>query len=283
MIQNNESDKFSVLIPVYCKEHAAFFREAIDSVCHQTAAPSQIVLVADGILTPELDQVIASYQAAEPEVFDVVRLDQSKGLGEALRLGVNVCKYEFIARMDSDDISVCDRFEKQLGCMLQEGLDIIGGQIEEFMYSPEQTICARRLPVEHDDILRFARRRNPFNHMTVMFKKSKVLQAGNYADIPGAEDYFLWAKMLHAGCKSKNHADCLVKARIGNGFYKRRHGFKYLKKMIWVRKQLYDMGMTHFMDLGISCFGLAVVSLMPLAIKKQVYMHVLRKKPIIRK
>ena len=106
--------KFSCLLSLYKKENPAYFKVAMDSILNQTLLPTEIVLVEDGKLTEELDNIINDYVNQYPELFKIVAFDENRGLGLALRDGVLACSYDYIARMDTDDISDKHRFEKQI-------------------------------------------------------------------------------------------------------------------------------------------------------------------------
>ena len=198
---------YSVLMSVYYKENPEWFRESIESMMNQTVRTNDFVIVKDGKLTNELDEVISEYCKKYPDIFNIVELEKNMGLGLALATGILKCKNELVARMDSDDYSVPDRCEKQLKEFEEdETLDIIGSNQAEFIENINNVISYKNFPNEDDEIKKYARRRNPFSHSVVMFKKSKVLQAGNYRKYYLCEDYDLWARMIenNAVCKNIN-------------------------------------------------------------------------------
>jgi glycosyltransferase involved in cell wall biosynthesis len=231
--------KFSVLMAVYSKEDPDHFRTALESVwVKQTLKPNEIVLIKDGPLTQELDNVMEQFGRIAP--LKIYTLDKNLGLGIALSKGIHLCSNELIARMDSDDISVPDRFEKQIKFMMNHPqVDIVGTFIAEFNESTDQVCSERKLPSHSKDILNFARRRNPLNHMTVVFKKSAVLSAGNYKPFLGYEDYHLWVRMLQNGATFFNIPESLVFARIGNNMHARRHGFDFFIQELKLQKELH--------------------------------------------
>ena len=221
---------FSVLIAVYQKENPDFLKLALESIWfQQTLQPSEIVLVCDGPLTEELNQVIEVFKLSAP--LKVCTLNKNSGLGFALSEGLDLCSNEIIARMDSDDISVPDRFEKQIKFMTNHPeIDISGTNIAEFKESTDKICSYRRLPSRFNDIIQFAKRRNPLNHMTVIFRKTAVMNAGNYQPFYGYEDYYLWIRMLQNGSIIGNIPENLVLARIGNRMHSRRQGFKLFRQ-----------------------------------------------------
>lgn len=221
---------FSVAMSVYRNDDPECFRVALESVMvRQSVLPSEVVLVVDGPVGEEIDSVIAS--AMNPNgsvVMRVIRFEDNKGLGQALRVAVNECANELVARMDSDDIAMPDRFEKQLRQFDQNpSLDITGGVIAEFVGSPDNVISKRIVPIADSSIRNQMKTRCPFNHMTVMFKKNAVLKAGNYQDWFWNEDYYLWIRMMESGCIFSNIPDVLVQVRVGLDMYSRRGGTKY--------------------------------------------------------
>lgn len=222
--------EYSVLMSVYYKEKSEYLRQAIDSIQRQTFPTNDFVLVCDGLLTPELDSIIGQKQKEMGEVFNVVRLAKNGGLGNALNTGIKHCKNELIARMDSDDIAYPERCEKQIAVFsTHPEVSICSGIVEEFMDSPD-IIDTRRVPPEtHAEIMEFAKKRNPFNHPCVMYKKSVVEAVGSYQDFYLLEDYHLWIRMLMAGYQGYNIQEPLLYMRAGLDMYKRRAGWKYAK------------------------------------------------------
>lgn len=222
--------EFSVLMPVYIKESPLFFTSAIESVIQQTLMPSEILIVVDGKLTDELDEIIGQYLDHYPGLFTIVRLSQNSGMGIAMDTGLRKCRFEWIARMDSDDISRPDRFELQMTYVKSHPeVDIVGGNIEEFNLYPHDLKRFRSVPMKHEEILRFSKRRCPMNHMTVLYKRLKVAQVGGYWERRNFEDYYLWCKMLQQGCIFHNLQDTLVDVRIGNNMMERRRSTAYSK------------------------------------------------------
>lgn len=273
--------KYSVLISVYKKEIPIFLGRCIDSILMQTILPSEILIVKDGELTDELDSMLDEYRKNHSEI-KLLSLSNNVGLGKALQIGVLNCSNDLIARMDSDDIAAPGRCELQLMAFSNDQeLDVVGGQIIEFETDEPQSQSAeyrskRKVPLSDPEIRAFAKRRNPFNHMTVMFRKEAVLKAGNYQEMPMFEDYFLWARMLSNGCKMINLDDVLVYARLGNGMYKRRGGLSYVRRMINCQKAFLALG---FISLPQYMKNITVrlpVALVPNGMRKMFYNLFLR-------
>lgn len=230
---------FSVLMSVYHKEQAEYLRQALDSVFAQTLKANEVVLVEDGPLTKELDEVIEEYQQKYSEL-KVIKLAKNGGLGKALNEGLKHCSFDVVARMDTDDICVPGRFEKQIKYMeIHPEVDIVGGQITEFIGAPDNIVSYRRVPLDNDSIYKYMKSRCALNHVTVMFKKSAVLKAGKYQDWFWNEDYYLWIRMMINKCKFANMDIILVNVRIDKNMYRRRGGMKYFKSEKRLQQYMY--------------------------------------------
>jgi len=225
--------KFSVLISVYYKENAVFFTQALLSLVQQTLIPTEIVLVKDGPLTKELDNVIEDFLIKYPGLFQIISIEKNMGLGNALKIGLEHCKYDWVARMDTDDICLKDRFEKQIAFLEQNPhIDVLGSNMEEFNKEPGDLKSYRVIPQNGRKLLAYSKFRSPVNHPTIVFKKQAVLSNGNYnGNILLFEDYTLFVKMLKNNCQFYNLQEPLLYFRVGNGvdIIKRRSGFRYLR------------------------------------------------------
>ena len=265
---------YSVLMAVYHKDDPAFLRDAIDSMLRQTVPPAQFVLVCDGPLTPELDEVIESYGDA----LDVLRLPENKGLGNALRCGLERCSCELVARMDSDDISVPDRCEKQLAAFASDdSLCVLSGAVEEFADDPEKPFAKRSVPLTHEEILAYCKRRNPFNHPAVMFRKQAILNAGGYnSDFYLFEDYDLWTRVLRSGVKTANLSQTLLKFRANELQVKRRGGVRFGRYMLAYRRHMRRTGWISRREYLTSAYPHFIVCAMPNRMRRRVY-QILRK------
>jgi glycosyltransferase involved in cell wall biosynthesis len=240
---------FSVLMSVYKNDRPEWFKQAIDSLLNQTLPSDDIVIVADGPLTPQLDVVLHQYE--NEKSISLIRLRKNMGLGNALNVGIKQAKNELIARMDSDDIAVLNRFELQIAEFNKNPeLDILGGQIAEFIDNPDEIIAYRKVPITHLEIKEFARRRSPFNHPTVMYKKSTIQKLGCY-DISAIriEDYDLWLRALSGGAVCANLDVVLLKYRSTIDAMKRRKTLTSLKNHIKARSRFYARGHISLADL----------------------------------
>lgn len=249
--------------------------EAFESLRNQSLPADEVVIVKDGKLTPELEQVIDIYSSLLP--IRTIALEKNVGLGKALQIGINECSHEFIARMDSDDISSADRFRKQIDLLeVNPEIDVVGSWISEFEGEPDNIYAYRNLPVEHSAITVFAKKRCPMNHVTVVFRKTSVLRAGSYYDIKFSQDYHLWVRMLLNGAKFANIPECLVNVRAGRDMVIRRGGMKYAKNEYKLQKDFYRRGFLNFYEFMRNLAIRIPVRLMPGWSRKLIY-SVLRK------
>lgn len=264
-------DKFSVLISVYNKESPKYFEEALKSIWDfQTLKPSQIVIVKDGPLNLELNLTIEKFSENAP--VKLIEFEHNMGLGIALAEGLKRCDNDLIARMDSDDIASPNRFEKQINYLKSNpDISLLSSHIAEFINDPSMTTSIRKVPIANSDILKFAKKRNPMNHMVVMYKKSAVLDAGNYQPFPGYEDYYLWVRMLLKGYSAANLNDNLVYARIGNNMIARRQGIKFFNEEIRLQKEFLRLHFINVFDFIQNILFRALPRLMPIFILKIIY------------
>lgn len=216
--------KYSVLMSVYKNDDPTFLKIALESIYEQqTQKPDEIVVVFDGALTDNLYAVLNAFRSGKENIVCYYPQEVNRGLGEALRIGSEKCTGDYIFRMDSDDISAPDRFEKQIAYVeANSDIDVLGTDIAEFNHSIEEDMRVRACPKQHDDIVKMSKRRNPMNHVSVCVKRSALEKCGGYETLLLLEDYYLWIKMIVAGCKLENLNESLVYVRVGNGFNSKR-------------------------------------------------------------
>lgn len=267
---------YSVLMSVYAKEKPGFLRESMMGIYEQTVPTNDFVLVCDGPLNDALDEVVEDMQAKFGEVLRVVRLSKNHGLGYALNVGVTECKNELIARMDSDDVAVKDRCEKELKIFEEKDVDVVGSIVDEYNSDLKKCLSRKNVPENDAEIKKMLKKRNPMNHMTVMFKKDKVLEAGNYQEMAFFEDYYLWARMVKNGCKFYNVQESLVNVRGGAKMAERRGGIKYVKNIVRFQKILWKNRVTSAPRMFINVTERATVALMPNSMREVVYVKMLR-------
>ena len=275
---NKNEPNFSVLIPLYFKEKPEYFDRALKSIYFdQILKPTEIVIVEDGPLTEQLDNIVKTYLEKLPNILKIVKLEKNKGLGTALNIGVKNCSYEIIARMDSDDISLPERFEKQLALMKTGKYDLIGSNIFEFEGDENKIIAIKKVPENMEEILKYSRTKNPINHMSVMFNKYSVLRAGNYLPFYGFEDYYLWVRMLINGMVFYNIQEPLLKVRGGKEMIKRRGGSKILRAEIKFFNKLNKIGFISKFELIKILVIRTIISMIPNSWRGAFYRCFLRK------
>lgn len=297
---------------IYKSDVPELVRLALDSLLQQTLLPNEIVIVGDGPVPAELEQEVSSFKFRvskirttpnpsfakggdlvqedrkesletrnqKPETI-VTYLPQEKngGLGEAMRIAAEAAKYDYLARMDSDDICLPDRFEKQMKCFEEDPeLSLVGGMITEFDGEPENIIAKRILPLEDAEIKRMMRGRCAVNHVTVIFKKADLMKSGNYQPFWKQEDHYLWARMMEHGCKFRNIPDVVVNVRSGKDQIARRGGLRFYKSVVRVFWYMYRHGLISFGYFLYICTVRGIVQvLMPNRLRTWVYLHLLRK------
>lgn len=259
-----EKNKISMLLSLYDKEKPKYLDEALTSIFEQTVMPDEIVLVYDGPINSDLEAVVQKFQHIAPDIFTLVKFEKNQGLGVALAKGLEHTKYRIVARMDTDDIMTPERLQKQLAIFESNpDVAIVGSNIEEFVDSTDQIIGRRLVPETNQEICAFSKKRNPFNHMTVMFDKEAVLAVGNYRPLKGFEDYYLWVRLLKAGYQGYNIQEPLVHARAGADMYARRGGLNYLLPGIKGRYHIWREGLGSVTDFLFVTGGHVVISLLP--------------------
>lgn len=271
-------ENYSVLMSVYYKENSEYLKQAIESIQAQTFPTDDFVLVCDGPLNQELDSVIKKKQQEMKNILNVVRLKKNAGLGNALNKGIQQCKNELVARMDSDDISYPDRCEKQLMVFnTYPEISVCSGIVEEFATNPK-VVESRRVPPEtQEEIREFAKVRNPFNHPCVMYKKPDVEAVGSYKDFYLLEDYYLWVRMIMAGYQGYNLQEPLLHMRAGTDMYMRRGGLKYAKTQEKLFRFMKNNGLISKGQYIKNCVIRGESSLAPNWLRKFVFEKVLRK------
>lgn len=235
---------FSVLLPVYAGDRPAFLREAFRSTVHdQSRRPDQVVVVRDGPVSSDLEVCLEKLIANSPVPVTLIPLDRNRGLAHALEVGLAACEHEIVARMDADDMSMPNRFAIQVP-LIEAGADIVGSGLLEFGTGPDDVVGRRTPPCDPEEIARYARFHDPFNHPTVVYRRSAVLAAGGYRDLPLMEDYWLFARMLANGVRAVNVAEPLVYYRVGADAYARRGGTKLLRSELRLQRRFRSEGFT---------------------------------------
>ena len=270
--------KYSALMTVYAKEKPAFFDQAIQSLVQQSIIPDEIVIVCDGPLTDELDALLASYKKKKGLTVRIVRLEVNSGAGVATQAGLLECRNDLVMKLDSDDWCVPERAERQLREFeLRPSLSVCGSYMAEFLGDPSNAIQVRTVPLEQDEIAAYARRRNPINNITVMYRKSDVLAAGGYSDLRRCQDYELYARMLSHGYEMCNIPEVLASARLSTENLSRRASFATTRGFIHIHWLLYREHFSSLPDFIIPSVAQLVYVVMPRKLRDFAYRKIFRR------
>lgn len=241
-------ENYSILTTLYKNDSPEFLKQSIDSMLAQTVLTNDYVIVADGPLTEELDEVLVGYENTH-NFFNIVRLSENGGLGVALREGLKYCKNDLVARLDADDLSMPTRCEKQLALFDSDpDLVIVGSDMYEFDSNPDEITDLKHMPSSPEQIYKYAKRRNAFNHSSVMYRKSVIEEHGSYSTMRRSQDIELFSKILYAGCKCRNINEPLIKFRCGDTRVKRKKKWSNVKSDLRIFKNNYKMGYAGFGD-----------------------------------
>ena len=268
---------YSVLMSVYIKEKAEYLIESMNSIFNQTVKTNDFVLVCDGPLNDELNNVICDMKVKFGSTLNIIRLERNVGLGRALNIGLKQCKNDLVARMDSDDVSFPNRCEKQLMVFKNNpSCTVVSGIVEEFENSIDNVINKRIVPETNYDIIKFAKRRNPFNHPCVMYKKECIEKVGGYKDFYLLEDYYLWIRLINNGFEGYNIQEPLLYMRAGSGMYKRRGGIKYAISQIKLLLFMRRIKFISFFQFFMFTLSRIIVAIIPTSMRKIIFKMLLR-------
>lgn len=271
--------KYSVLASVYYKENPEYLKLSILSIINQTVPTDDFVIVKDGPLTDELEETLSQFKKKYSNI-NIVDLPENIGLGAALNAGLIQCSNELIARMDTDDIALEYRCELQLLEFIKDHeLDIVGSYMYEFTDNPENITAVKSVPITHSQIYSFGKRRNPFNHPTVMFKKSSIVNHGGYSTMRRGEDFELFTRLLYCGCKGRNIDKPLLKFRANKDMHRRRKSWLNVKTYIEVIYESWKMGYADFIDLLYAFVTQMTLFIIPTPIGRWIYRYIFRYKP----
>jgi glycosyltransferase involved in cell wall biosynthesis len=242
---------FSVSICVYDKDNPLYFKEALDSLIKQKLPPSQIVITVDGPINESLENVIEKFEQISLDSgveLNIVRLKENMGHGEARRVGIESCRYDYIAIADADDINDFDRFYEQTQFFKNhKDVSVVGSQMLEIQHDTKKVVAKKIVPLSNDEISQYIKSRCPMNQATVMFKKDDVLKAGGYIDFFHNEDYYLWIRMFLNDAKFYNIDKTLVYVRVNNDYFNRRGGWNYFKSEYNIQKILFKNNIISFL------------------------------------
>lgn len=266
----------SVLMSVYAKASPRELQEALESLAQQTRPMAEIVLVKDGPIPADTESVLEKFRDRLP--LKVVALGENRGLAGALNHGLKYCTQPWVARFDADDICMHDRFEQQDQLIREDAYDLIGSAVEEFDTDLMTPHATRKVPCRERHIKKFCLRRNPFNHMSVCFRRSLVVAVGGYPAMPFMQDYGLWLKLIATGARMRNTNSPTVRVRTGNGMHSRRGGWSYLYSEVLVQRLMVKLGLKPVWRALFDGLARSAVFMAPLRLRQSVYQRYLRKK-----
>lgn len=269
---------FSVCMSVYRNDRPLDFVTAVHSIVRQTAPPDEIIIVVDGPVPGSIDDALYAL-SIEFDRIKIIRLKENMGHAIARQTGLDAASNNLCAVMDSDDISVPDRFEKQLRAFDEHpDVSVVGGLINEFVGSPDHVVGTRMVPENDAEIKKYLKARCPVNLVTVMLKRDDIQAAGGYQDWYCEEDYYLWVRLAMRNYQFYNIQENLVNVRVGDGMYRRRGGWKYFKSEAALQKYMWTNGMISLPRLAFNIFGRWVVQvLMPNKIRGFIFQKLFRK------
>ena len=265
---------FSVLMATYRGDHPGHLEEAIESVYRNSLLPEKFLLVVDGPIPPENKQVVERF--SESKRAHVLWLPENQGLQHALNAGLALIETTWVARSDADDINAANRFETEIDAIkANPDIDVLGSCSEEFDELGNTRI--RHVPLADQDIRQFLKARNPFNHMSVMFRTALVREVGGYPDYTLREDYALWAVLAAQGASLMNLQQILVRVRAGTDLLVRRGGMKYAADEIDFQKFLLGLGIVNRLEMARNLAFRIPVFIAPVWLRRIVYDVFLRK------
>lgn len=276
-------EPFSLLLPVYGGDRPDHLARAYrSSVDEQTLRPAEVVIVQDGPVSDALTAKLAELTADPAVPTRVVVLIDNVGLAHALERGLDECEFDLVARMDADDISLPTRFERQVQRM-SEGFDLVGTGMHEFVDENGAMVGRRVPPTDSATIIRYARFHDPFNHPTVIYRRSAVQRAGGYLPMGLMEDYFLFARMIQSGARVANLSDPLVMYRVGEGAYARRGGWHQLRAELRLQRNFRRARFTTVPQAFRNVAIRGVYRLIPEGVRRRAYRRLIARSPLARR
>ncbi len=273
----NALPDYSVSMSVYAGEKPEFLKLSLDSMLSQTHPCKELILVCDGRLGDKLDELINEYEKQYKNIIKVIRFGSPRGVGGCANAALKAAESGYIVKMDSDDIACPDRCQRQLSLFAADpDLDMCGAFIEEFDSQSNERLSIKRTPVTHEEIMRYAKRRNPFNNPTLVYKRSKALEVGGYSKIKRCEDYDFVVKMLANGAKGENIPEVLVRYRVTADNLSRRKNAYNTRSFIAVRWKIFRSGFSSFSDFLIPCLAQITLFILPSSLTGKLYKKFLR-------
>lgn len=271
-------ENYSVIMSVYQKVDPKYLKESIDSILNQTYKTNEFIIIKDGPLLEVQNDLLAEYSKKYSDTIKVLELEKNSGAGVAYNLGIDKCTNKWAAIMDSDDIALPTKFEKQMNYLANhKEIDIIGTNAVEFVGNMENVVSTRIMPEKNSEIIKFGHGRCPIIQPTAVFKVESVKKAGSYQHSPLTEDYDLYIRMIMTGSYFYTYQEILYYVRTSEDFFKRRGGFKYLKPILSFKYKYYKKGFFSTKQFVVTFFSSLIVALMPNFLRKKIYTTFLRK------
>ena len=269
--------KFSALLSIYKGTTSADLSKCLSSLLLQTLRPDEVLVIKDGPISKGVENCLKHYNQQLP--LRTLEYPINRGLGPALQEALPHCKNDIVARVDTDDVCVPDRFLKQI-TYLQEHrtISVVGGALLEHYDSDRAHSVIRSAPTNHRRLTRYAKQRNPLNHPTVMFRKTDVLSSGGYEKCDLFEDYYLWVKMIIHGYRLANLPDILVETDVNPDYFRRRGGLDYIRYEIQLAEKLRRLEFFTRLDKYRFIVSRLPLRLSPWRLRRRIYELLLRKR-----
>lgn len=264
----------SVLLSAYINCRKEYISQALHSVYYsQTLKPKQIVLILDGPVKPDLyGFVFAFKQEVECEMI-IHKIAKSKGSANALNVGIELCTSEYIAKMDSDDVCLPNRFKDQVDYLVNSPkVDVVGSWISEIDEKSNIIKKVVKYPETHEQCLAHFKCRSPLAHPSVMFRKSFFEKAGKYpTDVFYWDDVSMWHQGFINGCVFANVPKICLQFRRSSDFYKRRRNIKALIVLLKYRISSVNPDMNYGITGNFCALLYFMIQLLPSFVKKIMY------------
>ncbi|WP_336844522.1 glycosyltransferase [Providencia rettgeri] len=267
----------SVIFTVYSRANIELFRKALKSILDQTTPPRFIIIVCDGCSTNPFEDIAKNLLTLNAKCqLKLFSYDENKGPGFARHYGIQRCTTEYIAIMDSDDISLPDRLQLQYNFMEKNpDISVVGGYIKETQN--KKTLFIREVPLHHHDILETIKTKSPINNVTAFMRRTDYLETGGYPSLRSSEDYCLWVKFISLEKKLANIQQCLVDVEFDDSALGRRSGITHFKNDLYTQNSLYKSKIINKYEYIGNYIKYLSFRLMPIPIKKLIYRFLLRK------
>lgn len=271
------NSKLSLILSVYKNDNVDHFVESVNSCLDQIIVPNEIIIVVDGPVGNELNVQIKNFDKYKG--IQALYLQKNVGRGLAKHTAILHSKNEIVAIMDSDDICLKNRFSTQLDFLNKNiNVDIVGSYISEFKKIPGDTDKIRKVPLNHDSIVKASKFKVATNHVSIMFKKSTYLKCGGYNKYRSSEDVDFLGRMVYFGARFANIPEILIYVRFPENYWQKRSGFNYLKEELIVYHKFFKRKQITFFELSINVIIRVILRLSPLFLLKLFYNNFMRTK-----